>query len=187
MNTDVVTAVSDGSTDRLDVLFNTEVGRRYLVSDAGVPPGVVEHLSALGLSSICNVLAAIKTAKYYGFGSHDVLVTVATDGAAMYDSERAKSVRKHFPDGFDSAAAGETFATAMLGADTDHLLELSHRDRSRVFNLGYFTWVEQQGVPLPEFAARRESRFWIEMRRVLPVWDQMIQEFNARTGVMATL
>jgi cysteine synthase len=187
MNTDVVTAVSDRSTDRLDVLFNTDVGGRYLVGTAGIPPDVVEHLGAFGLSSICNVLAAIKTAKYYGFGSHDVIVTVATDSAAMYGSERANSVHKHFPRGFDEAAAGETFADALLGADTDHLLELSHRERIRVFNLGYFTWVEQQGVSLPEFGARRESLFWTEMRQILPVWDQMIGEFNARTGAIATL
>jgi len=187
MNTDVVTAVSDRSTDRLDILFNTDVGRRFLVEHAGVPPRLVERLDALGLSSICNVLAAIKTAKYYGFGSQDVILTVATDGAAMYASERAGLVRKHFPGGFDRAAAGETFAHAMLGAGVDHLLELSHRDRVRVFNLGYFTWVEQQGVSLPEFEARRDSRFWTEIRQLLPVWDRMIEEFNARTGVTATL
>ena len=32
----------------------------------------------------------------------------------------------------------------------DHVLELTRADRDRIFNLGYFTWVEQQGV-----AARR--------------------------------
>ena len=69
MNTDLVVAVSDVATDSLDVLFNTEIGRRtYLVARRGVPPALVAALDALGLSSICNVLAAIKTAKYYGFG-----------------------------------------------------------------------------------------------------------------------
>ncbi len=182
MNTDVVTAVSDRSTDRLDVLFNTGEGREYLQRRRNVPAETLDLMPALGLSSICNVVAAIKTAKYYDLGPEDVIVTVATDGAAMYGSERAKSRRKHFPGGFDDVAAGETFTECLLGADTAHLRECSQIERGRIFNLGYFTWVEQQGVPLEEFEQRREQRFWTEMRQILPIWDEMIAEFNARTG-----
>ncbi len=185
MNTDVVTAVSDRATDQLDVLFNTDAGREYLARTRQVPSGVIERLSALGLSSICNVVAAIKTAKYYGLGPQDLIVTVATDGAAMYASERTKAVRRHFPTGFDTAAAAETYARHLESAGTDHLLELSVGDRTRIFNLGYFTWVEQQGVTLSEFVARREQRYWTQLRQILPVWDRMIDEFNARTGTAA--
>ncbi len=186
-NTDVVTAVSDQSTDRLDVLFNTPAGREYLVSRQGVPPSVVDLLPALGLSSICNVLGAIKTAKYFGMGPEDVVVTVATDGAAMYATEREKTLRKHFPAGFDAVAAGATFAAHLGGVTCDHLLETTRVDRDRIFNLGYFTWVEQQGVSLEEFAARRDQRFWTEMRSIIPVWDAMIEEFNAQTGTARAL
>ena len=63
-------------------------------------------LPSLGLSSICNILGAIKTAKHYGLGPDDVIVTVATDGAAMYGSERELALAKYFPGGFDSLAAG---------------------------------------------------------------------------------
>ena len=37
---------------------------------------------------------------------------------------------------------------------------MTRADRDRIFNLGYFTWVEQQGVPLDEFEARRDQAFW---------------------------
>ncbi len=185
MNTDVVTAVTDRATDQLDVLFNSDTGREYLVRTRLVPRGIVELLPALGLSSICNVVAAIKTAKYYGLGPQDLIVTVATDGAAMYASERAKSARKHFPSGFDTAAAAGTYSRHLEGAGTDHLLELSAWDRTRIFNLGYFTWVEQQGVSIGEFVARRDQQHWTQMRQILPVWDRMIDEFNARTGTAA--
>ncbi len=187
MNTDVVVAISDKATDRLDVLFNTGEGQEYLALRRGVPGEIMRQLGALGLSSICNVLAAIKTAKYYGMGPDDVIVTVATDGAVMYGSEREKAVRRDFPNGFDAVAAGETFTEWLLGADTDHLRECSHQERIRIFNLGYFTWVEQQGVSIAEFVARRAAEFWTEMRQILPVWDQLIGEFNARTGVAKTL
>lgn len=184
-NTDVVAAVSDQSTDRLDVLFNTPAGREYLVSRQGVPPAVIELLPALGLSSICNVLGAIKTAKHFGMGPTDVIVTVATDGAAMYATEREKFLKKHYPGGFDAVAAGATFAGHLGSVTNDHLLDMTRVDRDRVFNLGYFTWVEQQGVSIEEFDARRDQRFWQEMRAIIPAWDQMIEEFNGRTGAAA--
>jgi cysteine synthase A len=180
MNTDVVTAVSDASTDCLDVLFNVPVGHEYLVARRRVPQGVVDQLPALGLSSICNVVAAVKTARYFQFGPDDAVLTVATDDATMYGSERDKALRKHFPDGFDQVSAGEVFSRHLLGAATDHLLELSLVDRARVFNLGYYTWVEQQGISIDEFNARRDQRFWHGLRRMLPAWDEMIGEFNER-------
>jgi hypothetical protein len=186
MNTDVVVAISDRNTDRLDVLFNTGAGRDYLVGRRGVPDAVVDRLAALGLSSICNVLGAIKVAKHFGLGPSDVIVTVATDGAAMYATERAKTLRRDFPAGFDAVAGGETFGECLLGEGTDHMLDLTHADRTRIFNLGYYTWVEQQGVSVEEFDARRDQRFWREMRDIIPLWDQMIREFNARTGVTMT-
>jgi len=184
MNTDVATALSDAATDQVLILFNTDAGRDYLVGRRGVAPELVENLSSLGISSICNVLAAIKTAKYYGFGGDDAIVTVATDGAAMYGSERDRLTGGYFPGGFDAVAAGETFGRHVLGAGIDHLLELSRWDRERIFNLGYFTWVEQQGVPLQEFVARKDQGFWRGLRELIPVWDQMIEEFNARTGAL---
>ena len=69
------------------------------------------------------------------------------------------------------------------GVDTDHLLRLGERDRDRVFNLGYFTWVEQQGVDLDHFDARRDQSFWVALRDLVPVWDELIVDFNARIGV----
>jgi len=183
MNTDLVVAVSDAATDSLGVLFGTPVGREYLVKRRGVPPALVAALDGFGLSSICNVLAAIKTAKYYGFGPDDLVLTVATDGAEMYGSEREKTLARRFSGCFDAVSAGEVFGQHLLGAGTDHLLELSAIDRARIFNLGYYTWVEQQGVSTTEFTARRAASFWSGIHDILPAWDAMIDEFNARTGV----
>ncbi|MDR7484447.1 MAG: pyridoxal-phosphate dependent enzyme [Armatimonadota bacterium] len=187
MNTDVVTAISDRSTDQLDVLFNTAVGRDYLAVRRRVPPEVIDRLSALGLSSICNLVAAIKVAKHFRLGPEDVVITVATDGAAMYGTEREKALHRYFPTGFSEVNAGEVFAGHLLGTTTDHLLELSIRDRERIFNLGYFTWVEQQGVSVEDFVARRPQGFWRGLRDLLAVWDERIREFNDRTGVLRTL
>ncbi len=187
MATDVALAISDRATDRLGLLFNTPVGRAYLADRRGVPAATLDGLTSFGLSSIANVLAAIKTAKYYEMGPDDVIVTVATDGAAMYHSERDIAVARYFGGEFDTVGAGEVFGEHILGATTDNLLELTRKDRERIFNLGYYTWVEQQGVSIEEFKVRKDPAFWTEMRSIVTDWDRMIDEFNDRTGVLEAL
>jgi cysteine synthase A len=184
MNTDVVAAVSDRATDRLAVLFNTEIGREYL-RRRGVGPAILARLGDIGLSGLCNIVASIKIAKYFDLGPDDAVLTVATDGAELYRSEEAKAAARHFPEGFDTAAAAEVFGEHLLGAATDHVLELTHRDRTRIFNLGYYTWVEQQGVSVTEFTARRDPGFWQGLRDLVGAWDELIRAFNAETGVRA--
>ena len=129
------------------------------------------------------MLASIKLAKYLDLSRDDTIVTVATDGAELYDSEREKARANYLSPGFDAVAASETFGRYVLGAATDHLIELSHRDRNRIFNLGYFTWVEQQGISPELFDARRDLKFWRDLHDLIPVWDDLIDTFNGRTGV----
>ena len=183
MNTDVIVDVSDRSTDQLDVLFNTGAGRAWLATRLGLPAGLVDQLVHLGLSSICNAVAAIKVAKLFGFGHDDVIMTVATDGSALYDSERTRTVLRDFGGALDDAAAARVFAEHLGSIDTDHMIDCTDLDRRRIFNLGYYTWVEQQGVSLADFDARRSPSFWQSIRSFVPAWDDAIGEFNARTGV----
>ena len=187
LNTDVALAVSDRATDRLGVLFGTATGREYLLHRRGVPADIVSELPSLGLSSICNVLGAIKVAKHFELGPDDVVATVATDGAAMYESERELAIAKYFSGDFDEVAAAEVYGEHLLGAATDHLRELTHEERQRIFNLGYYTWVEQQGVTLEDFEARRDPGFWKRWHAAAETWDELIDQFNARTQVLETL
>jgi hypothetical protein len=184
MNTDVVTAISDRATDSLNVLANTDTGRGYLV-DRGVNKTVIDELDSFGLSSWCNVLAAIKVAKHFRYGPDDLILTVATDGAAMYRSERDKLLADRYPDGFERADAAAVMAEHLLGQTDAHLLECTDVDRNRIFNLGYFTWVEQQGLSLEDFEARRSQRFWRGLLDLVPEWDARITELNQRSGVLA--
>jgi cysteine synthase A len=180
MNTDVVVDVSDRDTDRLNVLFNTAEGREHLRA-RGVDANAIGALDAF-VSSICNVLAAIKTAKLLRLGSDDVVITVATDGAAMYRTEIDKVLDRDFPAGFGAAEAAETFGRSLEGQGTDDMLQLTDEDRRRIFNLGYFTWVEQQGVSVEDFVAREDQMFWRSLRDLLPQWDEAIRAFNGRAG-----
>jgi len=187
MNTDVVVAISDRATDRLGLLFGTELGREHLARRRHVADAVLEQLPSLGLSSICNVLGAIKVAKHFDLGPDDAILTVATDGAAMYHSERDIAATKFFAGEFDELGAAEVYGEHLLGATTDNMRELTHEERTRIFNLGYYTWVEQQGVSIEDFQVRRDQAFWKAERDRVEGWDSLIDELNARSGVLEAL
>jgi len=180
-NTDVVVGISDKATDELDLVFNSEAGRAHL-SNKGVPEAVVAQLEHFGFSAICNILAAIKTAKLLDLGHDDAIVTVATDGAALYPSERAKLLATRFGGEFSPSDAAEAFGEHLANVDTNNTIDCTEADRRRIFNLGYYTWVEQQGTPFDLFEVRRHQDFWKGLRRYMGVWDEMIDEFNGRVA-----
>ena len=180
-NTDVAVAVSDRATDQLFVLFNDPAGHALLRA-RGVNEDVLAALPHFGLSSICNVVAAIKTAKALALSAQDAILTVATDGAAMYASEKPKAIVKHFGGRFDGARAAEAFDRHLSRASTEHVLTMGEVERNRIFNLGYFTWVEQRGVSLADFEARCDQAFWRALHDLVPAWDEMIAAFNRGTG-----
>lgn len=181
-NTDLVVAVSDEATDSLGYLFDSEVGRKYLAERKGVPQDVVDSLKVMGFSGIANVLAAIKVAKHYDLGPHQALVTVATDNMSLYSTELPKILEERLGGRFDETSAGEVWGQHLAAASTEHVLEMTHRERERIFNLGYFTWVEQQGVSLEDFVARKDQSFWRGLRELVPAWDAQIEAFNAEVA-----
>ncbi|GLK73937.1 pyridoxal-phosphate dependent enzyme [Ancylobacter dichloromethanicus] len=181
-NTDIVAGVSDAASDDLALLFGTPAGRAYLAERRGVDAATLDGLASLGLSGIGNVLAAIKTARRLDLDADDLVLTVATDGAALYASERAQHLARK-GGSFDQVSAGEAFGQHLLGAGADHVLELDHRDRQRVFNLGYYTWVEQQGISVEDFERRRHQRFWRGLREHLAVFDELIARMNRDIGI----
>jgi len=182
VGTDLICGISDHETDQLTLVFNSEVGQKYL-RERGVPADVVSQLPMLGYSGIANMLGAVKAARYYGLGPDDVLVTVATDSAALYASEVPHLLKKHFNGPVTPERCGEAYGRAILGASNVNMLELTELERRRVFNLAYYTWVEQQGVSVEEFEARRDPKFWTGLHDLVPVWDRLIRSFNDKTGV----
>ncbi len=182
MNTDVVCAISDVATDELDVLFNADVGRQFLSRSKGLGDRLLDNLPHFGFSSICNMLAAIKTAKLLDFGPDDAIITVATDGGDLYPSERAKTIATRYRGEYSHTDAAEAFGRHLGHVTTGHMIDMTEADRRRVFQLGYYTWVEQQGTPFPLFEERRDQAFWRGLRRYVGVWDEMIDDFNARVA-----
>lgn len=186
MNTDLVIGVTDKATDGLNAVFSTEAGREYLKRRLGLGADALAAFEHFGLSSLANMLGAIKMAKHYGLGANDVVLTVATDGAEMYRSELARYLRRrHNAGALTAELAAEIYGAYLAGADTEHVLEATTRERERIFNLGYYTWVEQQGVAVADFDRRRDPAFWRGLHDLVPAWDAMIAAFNRDTGLAA--
>ena len=178
MNSDYVVGVSDEATNNLNLLFNTDEGKNYLTKRKGFKSDFVDRLPEFGFSSIANIIASIKLAKKIKLTKNDAIITVATDGADLYETELAKT-KKQFSKIYDQVTCAEIFAKNFEAITVDHTLELSHIDKERIFNLGYYTWVEQQGTSLEEFENRRNQSFWDKHYKDMISLDEKIKEFNS--------
>ena len=179
-NTDMVVAVDDEQCLVLMRLFAEPVGRDHLLSE-GVPSDSVEELELLGISSICNLVAAIKIARYYELDSRDVLFIPLTDSMDLYGSRVEEQRGSHGP--YEEPHAAADLARHLRGIGTDNMRELGYRDRKAVHNLKYFTWIEQQGRKVDELERLWDPDFWTETYAIADDWDRQIVDFNGRVGL----
>ena len=178
MNSDFVVAVSDKATDNLNLIFNTQIGKDYLINNQGIPKQLVERLPEFGFSSIANIVASIKLAKYMKLGKEDSILTVATDGAELYLSELEKLKNAIKGKIFNESSCHSIFRDYIYEASTDNMIQLSKSEKERIFNLGYYTWVEQQNISLEDFEIRREQKFWDKQLTKMIEIDSKIEKFN---------
>lgn len=176
-NTDMVVAVDDDSTMRAVRLFNEVQGKEYLARQ-GVHQKLIDNLDLLGISSVGNLLSAIKYAKYYELTEKDVVMTVFTDSMELYDSRMQEMEKEHGP--YNTIDAAKDF-DHLQNLTIDHTLELTHYEKKRIHNLKYYTWIEQQGRNLEELNRQwyDHYEYWDEIHRLVPKIDQLIKEFNA--------
>ena len=186
-NTDMAIAIDDEDSQRLLRLFNTPEGQKYLREVLGLDGGLIEKLTWLGISGIANVLCCIKLAKYYELTEHDVVGTVLTDSAAMYQSRVTELNDQYGP--YTAQAAELDHSLHVLGLKTDNLMELTYADRKRVHNLKYYTWVEQQGKDMHDLNDLwyDTEGTWDAVHKQARDLDALIEAFNEETGVLKAL
>jgi len=181
-NTDMVIAVDDNDAMNVMRLFNEPSGREYL-KQQGVSANFLDNADLLGISGIGNVIAAIKTAKYYEMEEDDVVVTVLTDSMEMYESRVVEMRQKHGE--FTPVDAARIHFQALERQGIDNLLELRYEDRKRIHNLKYYTWIEQQGKELDELNAQWYDRnYWTNIQKQTGEIDALIEDFNREVGLL---
>jgi len=181
-NTNVVTAIDDEYCMRLFRLFNEKEGLQYLISQ-GVDESIASQLDLIGISGIANVLSAIKTAKHFDLDANDLLVTIATDSAELYGSRLTELAKER--GNYSIIQAARDHEKCMLGTTDDHTKELAYTDQKAIHNLKYFTWIEQQGKEVEDLRQLWDDPdIWATIFNQPARWDELINEFNERTGLL---
>ena len=182
---DMVVAVDDEAPISLMRLFNEPAGKKHL-AQIGIPDTLIDMLDLLGISCIGNLVTAIKFAKYYELGEHDIVMTVLTDSMEMYGS-RLDELNEDRGAFSDKDAAG-VYAQYLQGLSIDNMEELTYYGRKRIHNLKYYTWVEQQGKTYEEIQAQwYNDDYWEGIPNCVDQIDGLIEEFNAKTGLLDNL
>ncbi|MCK4663956.1 MAG: pyridoxal-phosphate dependent enzyme [Bacteroidales bacterium] len=185
-NMDMVAGIDDEPNMYIMRLFNEPEGKKYLIEEKGVDPEIVNKLDLLGISSIANLMGAIKMAKYYEMNENDVIFTVATDSMEMYQSRLIEEAEKFGK--YTAHNAELTFVADLMGLTIDNMIEMTYYEKKRMHNLKYFTWIEQQGKTVEELNAQwYDENYWKNEYNKIEEWDKEIMEFNERTGVLKNL
>ena len=180
-NTDVVTAIDDEDCMRLFRLFNEKKGHDCMRA-LGVDTVTAGNLPILGISGIGNLISAVKTAKYFEMTADDMIITIATDSAEMYSSRLAELNEER--GAYDTLQAVRDFEKCLAGISCDNMKELTYNDRKAIHNLKYYTWVEQQGKETEDLNQLWYDReVWDRMFLQTERWDELINDFNRRTGL----
>jgi len=180
-NTDAVCAIDDEDPLRILRLFNEKAGHKYLQS-LGIDKNIVERLPELGISCISNLLSAIKLAKYYEYNENDVIFTIFTDSADLYQS-RLKEMNEAWGS-YNETQAAIDWNSVIKHQGIDYLKELNYYDKKTIHNLKYFTWIEQQGKDVEELNAQwYDENYWNERFSIVPEWDKLIEDFNKKVGL----
>lgn len=175
-NTDGVAAIDDEDCMRLFRLFNEPAGHKHLAS-LGVSADDLQSLPLMGISCICNLLAAIKTAKYFELTEQDVIFTVFTDSAELYKSRLSELNKER--GAYRERDAIADFASPLAHQSIDYFKELTFPERKAIHNLKYYTWVEQQGRECDELNAQWNPDYWRELFECeVESFDKLIGEFN---------
>jgi cysteine synthase len=122
-NTDLLMLIPDEDTVRgMEVM---QCGTHVLVNRLGVESALASELCGkFGPSCVCNIIGAIKTAKYLGLGPDDNVVTIATDSYDRYPSVSQALYARNGGEPDDDQL--EMWAkSAFLGASLGEIIDLN--------------------------------------------------------------
>ena len=179
-NMDALMAIDDRDALKGLRVFWEEAGQEVLCRRFGLAEDQVAQLAeTLGISGVCNIIGAIKTAKYYGLGADDIIATVATDAMERYLSVMGELRQAH--GALDDAGATATIDGVYHRAGVDWIMEGKRDSRERWHNLKYYTWVEQQGKTVAELDAQRDPEWWLcHQERVAEIDKRLLAQRGAR-------
>ena len=124
-----------------------------------LPAGSLACFEGLfGVSSICNILGAIRMARFLGLGPNDNVVTIATDGFDRYPSVLADLERRK--GSLSESDLGERFEEVFRGGTSDEILDVRPRQqKERLFGYKQDVWTTF-GYSLSYLESMKSQSFW---------------------------
>ncbi|GBG56908.1 pyridoxal-5'-phosphate-dependent protein subunit beta [Sporomusaceae bacterium FL31] len=156
LTTDFVILIKDEETvqglkifrDGVDALVNLGMDRDFALS----------LQDSFGPSGICNVLGAIKLAKFLRLGPGDNVVTVATDGFDRYHSVMDELDQRYLETA--SFVLDRWAKDIFLGADTEHVFDFRKASvKEQLFQQKENDWLKF-GYSKEFMDSMREQSFW---------------------------
>ena len=176
LTTDFITQIIDEDCVRgLAVIHEgAEILKKH-----GVPAKVAESMVDLfGVSGICNILGAIKMAKYLKLGPDDNVVTIATDSFDRYPSviknlhDRELEVTDHVLERW--------FNDVFMEADTRYVLDTRGKEmKEMLFKEKEDDWLKF-GYKQEYLDAMRKPEFWENEYNKVFEYDKKIKELRGK-------
>lgn len=171
MNCDGVVQIDDMDCKKLLKIISSESGKTFLKTF--LQADLVDFMSdKLGISGVANILAAIKTAKYYGLKKDENILVVATDSLSRYHS-----VMDALPE-VTALTAYSDYERIVRYLEPSLYFEGDRYNKLRWHNLKYYTWVEQQGKSVEDLNAMLDQNFWDQQASLVKSYDEKILAYR---------
>ena len=172
LTTDFVTLIKDDdSVKGLKIIHDAP----EILIKHGVKKEVAESLKEMfGVSGICNILGAIKMAKYLRLGPDDNVVTIATDGYDRYYSVIAEL--KHRVLEIEDFVLDRWFRDIFLNADDSNVVDTRLPEaKERLFTQKEHDWLKF-GYTKQYLDSMRKMDFWNHEYEKVHKYDEIIKE-----------
>ena len=176
LTTDFITLINDDDCVKgLEVIHS---GAKVLEKH-GVNKKLAKEMSELfGVSGICNILGAIKMAKYLHLGPNENVVTIATDGFDRYDSvlQNLKSRELEITDN----VLNRWFNDIFLGADMSHIEDARvPAVKERLFKQKERDWLPF-GYTKAYLESMKDPKFWQDEYNKVFSYDKKIAKLRGK-------
>ena len=126
-----------------------------------------------GISSICNIIGAIKMARCLGLGHEDNIVTIATDGYDRYPSVMRELEKREGP--IDDAKLRQWHERIFLAADTEEILDVrTSVQKERLFRQKEEVWLKF-GYSREYLERMKDASFWEAEYEQIHRMDELYQ------------
>jgi len=176
LTTDFVCLIKDDDAVRgLKVIHE---GQKVL-EEVGVESKTALAMKELfGVSGICNILGAIKMAKYLKLGPLDNVVTIATDGFDRYPSV-IEDLEKRYLETVDFVKR-RWFNDIFIKADTSDIVDYrTDAQKEKLFKRKEADWLKF-GYPQSLLDSMRHMDFWNQEYHKVHEYDEKIKSLRSQ-------